>query len=69
MTKRESDLVSEVRILRSELDILRGEENKLLINKTKVIEAQSMELSRLESLLRQATDELRSSKDNTTKVD
>lgn len=65
MTKRESDLVSEVRILRSELDILRGEENKLLINRTKVIEAQSMELSRLESLLRQATNELRSSKDNT----
>lgn len=64
MTKRESDLVSEVRILRSELDTLRTEENKLLINKTKVIETQSMELSRLESLLKHATEELRGYKEN-----
>lgn len=59
MTKRESELVNEVKILRNELDNMREEENKLLISKSKTVDQQAVEIARLENLLKQKTDELK----------
>lgn len=50
--------------LRSELENIRNEENKLLVNKAAVVESQALEIVRLDSLLKQTVEELRATRDN-----
>jgi chromosome segregation ATPase len=64
LTKREAELVGEVSVLRTELEKIRNEENKLLVNKAAVVESQAQEITRLESLLNQTTEELRMIREN-----
>jgi chromosome segregation ATPase len=63
-SKRENDLTTEIAVLRSELDKIRNEENKLLVNKTAVVENQALEISRLDSMLKQTLEELKLAREN-----